>query len=71
MRNFSHGVRQVFHFYARANRPNAQFLTHTKEVRMPLNEADTRAQLIDPQINRSGWTRSQITREHCYKTDWS
>ena len=37
---------------------------------MPLNEADTRAQLIDPQINRSGWTRSQITREHFYKTDW-
>ena len=37
---------------------------------MPLNEADTRAQLIDPQINRSGWTRSQIRREHFYKTDW-
>jgi hypothetical protein len=30
---------------------------------MSLNEADTRAQLIDPQLNRAGWTRSQVTRE--------
>lgn len=37
---------------------------------MPLNEADTRAQFIDPKINRAGWTRSQVTREHFYKTDW-
>jgi len=22
---------------------------------MPLNEADTRAQLIDPQLNKAGW----------------
>lgn len=28
-----------------------------------LNEADARAQLIDPQLNRAGWTRSQMTRE--------
>ncbi len=38
---------------------------------MPLNEADTRAQLIDPQLNGAGWTRSQVTREHYYRTDWA
>jgi type I restriction enzyme R subunit len=38
---------------------------------MPLNEADTRAQLIDPKLNVAGWTRSQITREHYYRTDWA
>ena len=38
---------------------------------MPLNEADTRAQLIDPQLNVAGWTRSQVTREHYYRTDWA
>lgn len=37
---------------------------------MPLNEADTRAQLIDPQLNRAGWTRSQVTREHYYRPDF-
>ncbi len=37
---------------------------------MTLNEADTRAQLIDPQLNRAGWTRSQVTREHYYRPDW-
>ncbi len=37
---------------------------------MPLNESDTRAQLIDPQLNRAGWTRSQVTREHYYRPDW-
>jgi type I restriction enzyme R subunit len=37
---------------------------------MPLNEADTRAQLIDLQLNRAGWTRSQVTREHYYRPDW-
>ena len=37
---------------------------------MPLNESDTRAQLIDPQLNRGGWTRSQVTREHYYRPDW-
>ncbi|MEZ4859735.1 MAG: DEAD/DEAH box helicase family protein [Caldilineaceae bacterium] len=38
---------------------------------MPLNEADTRAQLIDPKLNRAGWTRSQVTREHYYRPDWA
>lgn len=37
---------------------------------MSLNEADTRAQLIDPQLNIAGWTRSQVTREHYYRPDW-
>ncbi|MCB9147559.1 MAG: restriction endonuclease subunit R, partial [Caldilineaceae bacterium] len=38
---------------------------------MLLNEADTRAQLIDPQLNIAGWTRSQVTREQYYKPDWA
>ena len=33
------------------------------------NEADTRANLIDPKLNVAGWTRSQVTREHFYRTD--
>jgi type I restriction enzyme R subunit len=37
---------------------------------MPLNEADTRAQLIDPMLNVAGWTRSRVTREHYYRPDW-
>ena len=37
---------------------------------MPLNEADTRAQLIDPKLNIAGWTRTQVTREHYYRPDW-
>ena len=37
---------------------------------MPLNEADTRAQLIDPRLNVAGRTRSQVTREHYHRTDW-
>ncbi len=37
---------------------------------MSLNEADTRAQLIDPLLNCAGWTRSQVTREHYYRPDW-
>jgi type I restriction enzyme R subunit len=37
---------------------------------MPLNESDTRAQLVDPLLNRAGWTRSQVTREHYYRPDW-
>lgn len=37
---------------------------------MPLNEADTRAQLIDLLLNRAGWTRSQVTREHYYRPDF-
>lgn len=38
---------------------------------MPPNEADPRAQLIDPQLNIAGWTRSQVTRMHYYRTDWA
>lgn len=38
---------------------------------MTLNEADTRAQLIDPQLNVAGWTRTQVTREHFYRPDWA
>ncbi len=37
---------------------------------MPLNESDTRAQWIDPKLNRAGWTQSQVTREHYYRKDW-
>ena len=37
---------------------------------MSLNEADTRANLIDPQLNHAGWTRSRVTREHYYRPDW-
>lgn len=37
---------------------------------MPLNESDTRAQLIDPKLNRAGWTQSQVTREWYYRKDW-
>ena len=38
---------------------------------MSLNEADTRAQLNDPQLNIVGWTRTQVTREHYYRPDWT
>lgn len=38
---------------------------------MPRNEADTRADLIDPRLNVAGWTRSQVTREHFYRSDWA
>ncbi len=31
---------------------------------VPLNEADTRAKLIDPKIRAVGWGESQIEREH-------
>ena len=37
---------------------------------MTYNEADTRANLIDPRLNRAGWTRSQVTREHYYRPDY-
>jgi type I restriction enzyme, R subunit len=30
---------------------------------MPLNEADTRAKLIDPAIHKCGWTEDLIRRE--------
>ena len=36
---------------------------------MPLNEADTRAQLIEPKLQAGGWTGSLITREHFYRRD--
>lgn len=38
---------------------------------MPYNEADTRANLIDPKLNLAGWTRSQVTREHYYRPDYT
>jgi len=37
---------------------------------MVYNEADTRANLIDPKLNIAGWTRSQVTREHYYRPDY-
>jgi len=45
---------------------------HWKEdkITMSLNEADTRAQLIDPKLNIAGWTRTQVTREHFFRPDW-
>ena len=33
----------------------------------PLNEADTRAKLIDPKLKASGWGESQIEREHYFR----
>lgn len=33
---------------------------------MPLNEAETRAKLIDPKIKASGWGESLIEREHFF-----
>jgi type I restriction enzyme R subunit len=36
---------------------------------MSRNEADTRAELIDPQLKSAGWTASQVTREHFYHRD--
>ena len=36
-----------------------------------MTEADTRAVLIDPALNRAGWTRSKVTREHYYRPDWA
>jgi type I restriction enzyme R subunit len=36
---------------------------------MPLNEADTRVQLIDPKLREAGWSDSLITREHFYRRD--
>lgn len=34
-----------------------------------MNEADTRARLIDPKLKQAGWTDTQITREHYYQRD--
>jgi type I restriction enzyme R subunit len=36
---------------------------------MTLNEADTRARLIDPRLKASGWGPEQISREHYYRRD--
>jgi len=36
---------------------------------MTLNEADTRARLIDPRLKASGWGAEQISREHYYRRD--
>lgn len=36
---------------------------------MPLNEADTRARLIDPRLEAAGWGGDQIAREHYYRRD--
>ncbi len=36
---------------------------------MPLNEADTRARLIDPRLEAAGWGAGQIAREHHYRRD--
>lgn len=36
---------------------------------MPLTEADTRAQLIDPKLEAAGWGATQIGREHFYRRD--
>ena len=33
---------------------------------MPLDEADTRVQLIEPKLQAAGWRDTQITREHYY-----
>jgi len=33
----------------------------------PLNEADTRAKLIDPKLKAAGWGESQIEREHFFR----
>lgn len=34
-----------------------------------MNEADTRARLIDPKLKQAGWGDSQITREHYDQRD--
>jgi len=36
---------------------------------MPLNEADTRARLIDPKLKIAGWTDAQVSREYLYQKD--
>jgi len=36
---------------------------------MPLNEADTRAQLIEPKLKVARWTEKEISREFYYKAD--
>lgn len=36
---------------------------------MPLNEADTRAQLVEPKLKAAGWTDQAISREFYYSTN--
>ncbi|MHA2616797.1 MAG: type I restriction endonuclease subunit R, partial [bacterium JZ-2024 1] len=36
---------------------------------MPLNEADTRARLVDPRLRASGWTDQEISREFYYNAN--
>lgn len=36
---------------------------------MSLNEADTRVQLIEPQLKATGWRDTRVTREHYYHRD--
>lgn len=36
---------------------------------MSLNEADTRARLIDPRLEAAGWSHDQLAREHYYRRD--
>ena len=38
---------------------------------MALNEADTRAQLVDPKLKAAGWRDTQVTREFFYQQDYS
>lgn len=37
---------------------------------MPLNEADTRARLVEPKLKVAGWTEERISREFCYKANY-
>ncbi|MBC7217453.1 MAG: DEAD/DEAH box helicase family protein [Candidatus Caldatribacterium sp.] len=36
---------------------------------MSMNEADTRAQLVEPKLREAGWTDRQVTREFYYQRD--
>lgn len=36
---------------------------------MGMNEADTRARLIDPKLREAGWADTRVTREHYYQRD--
>jgi len=36
---------------------------------MTLNEADTRARLIDPRLDAVGWGHDQLSHEHYYRRD--
>ncbi len=37
---------------------------------MPRNEADTRAQLVDPKLKAAGWTDREVTREFYYAPNY-